>query len=186
MKSEESSGTGRDLVNHLPCFLLLLSSGEKRKKLKNPIILVVTDRIDLDDQISKTFRNCNFPNPIQIRETRGTHRKLYELLSQKVGNTILTTVHLFRKPLDKPLSEAENIIVLTDEAHRTQYGFFALNMRRALPNASFFAFTGTPLDKRDETLTVISALLESGIWMPIRFAMQRMIMRLYRSNMQAD
>ena len=121
----------------------------EEKKLKNPIILVVTDRIDLDDQISGTFRNCNFPNPIQIRETRGTHRKLYELLSHKVGNTILATVHLFRKPLDKPLSDAESIIVLTDEAHRTQYGFFALNMRRALPNASFFAFTGTPLDKRD-------------------------------------
>src|SRR4030066_1578450 len=121
----------------------------EEKKLKNPIILVVTDRIDLDDQISGTFRNCNFPNPIQIRETRGTHRKLYELLSHKVGNTVLTTVFLFRKALDSPLSEAENIIVLTDEAHRTQYGFFALNMRRALPNASFFAFTGTPLDKRD-------------------------------------
>ena len=70
-------------------------------------------------------------------------------MSQNVGQTILTTVHLFRKSLDKPLSEAENIIVLTDEAHRTQYGFFALNLRRALPNASFFAFTGTPLDKRD-------------------------------------
>jgi type I restriction enzyme R subunit len=121
----------------------------EEKRLKNPIILVVTDRIDLDDQISGTFRNCNFPNPIQIRETRGTHRKLYELLSLKVGNTILATVHLFRKPLHKPLSEAENIIVLTDEAHRSQYGFFALNMRLALPNASFFAFTGTPLDKRD-------------------------------------
>ena len=73
----------------------------EEKKLKNPIILVVTDRIDLDDQISKTFRNCSFPNPIQIRETRSTHRKLYELLSHKVGNTILATVHLFRKPLDK-------------------------------------------------------------------------------------
>jgi type I restriction enzyme R subunit len=121
----------------------------EEKRLKNPIILVVTDRIDLDDQISGTFKNCSFPNPIQIRETRGTRRKLYELLSHKVGNTILATVHLFREPLDKPLSEDENIIVLTDEAHRTQYGFFALNMRRALPNASFFAFTGTPLDKRD-------------------------------------
>ncbi|MCX5845806.1 MAG: HsdR family type I site-specific deoxyribonuclease [Deltaproteobacteria bacterium] len=121
----------------------------EEEKLKNPIILVVTDRIDLDDQISKTFRNCRFPNPIQIREKGGTHRKLYELLSQDVGQTILTTVHLFRKPPDKPLSEAENIIVLTDEAHRTQYGFYALNLRRALPNASFFAFTGTPLSKRD-------------------------------------
>jgi type I restriction enzyme R subunit len=121
----------------------------EEKKLRNPIILVVTDRIDLDDQISGTFHNCSFPNPIQIRETKGTHRKLYELLSQDVGQTILTTVHLFRKPLAKPLSVSENIIVLTDEAHRTQYGFFALNLRKALPNACFFAFTGTPLDKRD-------------------------------------
>ena len=93
----------------------------EEKKLKNPIILVVTDRIDLDDQISKTFRNCHFPNPIQIREKRGTYRKLYGLLSHNVGQTILTTVFLFRKPLDGPLSEAENIIVLTDEAHRTAF-----------------------------------------------------------------
>jgi type I restriction enzyme R subunit len=121
----------------------------EEKTLKNPIILIVTDRIDLDDQISKTFRNCNFPNPIQIREKGGTHRRLYELLSRDIGHTLLTTIFLFRKQPDKPLSEAENIIVLTDEAHRTQYGFYALNMRRALPNASFFAFTGTPLDKRD-------------------------------------
>jgi len=121
----------------------------EEEKLKNPIILVVTDRIDLDDQISKTFRNCRFPDPVQIREKGGTHRKLYELLSRDVGRTILTTVHLFRKSLDKPLSKSENIIVLTDEAHRTQYGFYALNMRKALPNASFFAFTGTPLSKKD-------------------------------------
>lgn len=121
----------------------------EEKKLTNPFIIVVTDRIDLDDQISKTFRNCNFPNPIQIKEKGGTHRKLYELLSGSVGQTILTTVFLFRKELKEPISTAENIIVMTDEAHRSQYGFYALNMRNALPNASFFAFTGTPLDKRD-------------------------------------
>jgi type I restriction enzyme R subunit len=116
----------------------------EEKKLKNPIILVVTDRIDLDDQISKTFRNCHFPNPIQIREKRGTHRELYEILGQDIGQTVLATVHLFRKPLDRPLSEAENIIVLTDEAHRTQYGFFALNMRRVLPNASLCLYRDSP------------------------------------------
>ena len=121
----------------------------EEKKLKNPIIIIVTDRIDLDDQISKTFRNCNFPNPIQIREKGGTHRRLYELLGDGAGKTILTTVFLFRKELYEPLSTAKNIIVMTDEAHRSQYGFYALNMRNALPNASFFAFTGTPLDKRD-------------------------------------
>lgn len=121
----------------------------EEKTLKNPTIIIVTDRIDLDKQISKTFRNCNFPNPIQIKEKGGTHKKLYELLSHNVGQTIFTTVFLFRKEMDKPISEADNIIVMTDEAHRTQYGFYALNMRKALPNASFFAFTGTPLDKRD-------------------------------------
>lgn len=121
----------------------------EEKKLKNPFIIIVTDRIDLDDQISKTFRNCNFPNPIQIREQGGTHRKLYEILSGTIGQTILTTVFLFRKEMKEPISAAENIIVMTDEAHRSQYGFYALNMRNALPNASFFAFTGTPLDKRD-------------------------------------
>ncbi|MBA7510085.1 hypothetical protein ES705_02060 [subsurface metagenome] len=61
----------------------------------------------------------------------------------------MTTVQKFRKPLDKPLSETKNIIVMTDEAHRTQYGSYALNLRKALPNACFFAFTGTPLNKRD-------------------------------------
>jgi type I restriction enzyme R subunit len=79
-----------------------------------------------------------------------TSKQLYSLLRGGTpGNTIMTTVQKFRKPHVKPLSEAENIIVLTDEAHRTQYGSFALNLRRALPNACFFAFTGTPLDKRD-------------------------------------
>jgi type I restriction enzyme, R subunit len=121
----------------------------EEEKLKNPFIIIVTDRIDLDDQISKTFRNCNFPNPVQIKEKGGTHRKLYELLSGSVGQTILTTVFLFRKQVKEAISPAKNIIVMTDEAHRSQYGFYALNMRNALPNASFFAFTGTPLDKRD-------------------------------------
>ena len=67
----------------------------EEKKLKNPIILVVTDRIDLDDQISKTFRNCNFPNPIQIREKRGGQKELYKLLGHDVGQTILATPCIF-------------------------------------------------------------------------------------------
>jgi type I restriction enzyme R subunit len=118
----------------------------EEKKLKNPNILIVTDRTKLDKQITDQFRDCNFPNPVQVK----TSRQLYSFLgSGTSGNTIMTTVQKFRKPHVKPLSEAENIIVLTDEAHRTQYGNFALNLRKALPNACFFAFTGTPLDKRD-------------------------------------
>jgi type I restriction enzyme R subunit len=115
-----------------------------QEKLGNPIILVVTDRKKLDYQITDTFENCNFPNPIRAKKSVN----LYRLL-RGAGCTIMTTVQKFRRVLTKPLSEAENIIVMTDEAHRTQYGNFALNMRKALPNACFFAFTGTPLNKKD-------------------------------------
>jgi type I restriction enzyme R subunit len=135
-------GSGKSLI------MLFAATKLKReeKKLKNPNILIVTDRTKLDKQITDQFRDCNFPNPVQVK----TSRQLYSLLgSGAFGNTIMTTVQKFRKPHVKPLSEAENIIVLTDEAHRTQYGNFALNLRKALPNACFFAFTGTPLDKRD-------------------------------------
>jgi type I restriction enzyme R subunit len=118
----------------------------EEKKLKNPNILIVTDRTKLDRQITGQFRDCNFPNPVQAK----TSKQLYSLLRGGTsGNTIMTTVQKFRGSYVKPLSEDENIIVLTDEAHRTQYGSFALNLRKALPNACFFAFTGTPLDKRD-------------------------------------
>lgn len=117
----------------------------EEEKLKNPVILIVTDRIKLDSQIAETFKNCDFPNP----KGAESMSELYSLLGSGIGYTITTTVQKFRQPLKKPLSLAENIIILTDEAHRTQYGHFALNMRKALPKASFFAFTGTPLDKRD-------------------------------------
>ena len=135
-------GSGKSLI------MLFAATKLKREenKLKNPNILIVTDRIKLDNQITSQFRDCSFPNPVQAK----TARELYSLLgSGTSGNTIMTTVQKFRKPHARSLSEAENIIVLTDEAHRTQYGNFALNLRKALPNASFFAFTGTPLDKRD-------------------------------------
>ena len=135
-------GSGKSLI------MLFAATKLKReeKKLKNPNILIVTDRIKLDGQITEQFKDCNFHNPLRIKNMR----QLYSLLQSKTpGNTIMTTVQKFRIPLSKPLSEEENIIVLTDEAHRSQYGNFALNLRKALPNASFFAFTGTPLDKRD-------------------------------------
>lgn len=113
--------------------------------LKNPTFLIVTDRKDLDKQIADTFRDCGFPNPIRAQSSRD----LYQMLSEGTGRTIMTTMQKFRTPLDKPLSKAKNIIILTDEAHRTQYGNLAFNLRKALPNAAFFAFTGTPLDKND-------------------------------------
>jgi len=119
---------------------------------------VVTDRTALDDQITKTFRNCGFPNPIQAKSVQG----LRDLLSGPGGKTILTTVQKFQEAGGGEaggrrvasegygeLSTAGNIFVMTDEAHRTQYGSLASNLRAALPNAVFFGFTGTPIDKKD-------------------------------------
>lgn len=136
-------GSGKSLI----MLFTVVKLRREQEKLKNPIILIVTDRKKLNRQITETFRNCNFPNPIMAEKM--PHLELYDLLSSEIGITVMTTVQKFRKALAKPLSEAENIIILTDEAHRTQYGFYALNLRKAFPSASLFAFTGTPLDKRD-------------------------------------
>jgi len=134
-------GSGKSLTMLFAA--LKLKRAEDR--LKNPFIVIVTDRKDLDGQIEGTFRRCGFPNPERAKDARS----LYAMLSGGVGQTIMTTVQKFRNPLERPLSTSSNIIVLTDEAHRTQYGNYAFNLRKALPNAAFFAFTGTPLNKRD-------------------------------------
>jgi type I restriction enzyme R subunit len=127
---------------------------------ENPTIVLVTDRKDLDQQITKTFAACGFPNPDRAESVRN----LRDLLSHPVGKTILTTVQKFqelqeagdskkRKAREEypELSSATNIFVLADEAHRTQYGGLAANLRKALPNACFFGFTGTPIDKKDRS-----------------------------------
>lgn len=127
---------------------------------ENPTLVIVTDRKDLDEQITKTFLACGFPNPEQAESVRD----LRALLSGPPGKTILTTVQKFQElagPSDGKkrvsrkefpvLNESPNIFVLADEAHRTQYGGLAANMRRALPNAAFFGFTGTPIDKDDRS-----------------------------------
>jgi type I restriction enzyme R subunit len=104
---------------------------------ENPTIVLVTDRKDLDVQISKTFRACGFPNPEQAQSVRD----LRDLLSHGAGKTILTTVQMFQELQESGdgskrksreeyplLSDASNIFVLTDEAHRTQYGGLAANL----------------------------------------------------------
>jgi type I restriction enzyme R subunit len=143
---------------------------------ENPTLVVVTDRKDLDAQINKTFQACGFPHP----EQAGSVRELRALLSGPTGKTVLTTVQKFqeldsavadpqaegepkseadpKKRKDREeypvLNEAKNLFVLADEAHRTQYGGLAGNMRKALPNAAFFGFTGTPIDKNDRSTLV--------------------------------
>jgi len=161
-----TQGSGKSLT------MLWLALKLRRDSVhENPTILLVTDRKDLDIQISKTFRACGFPNPDQAESVR----HLRELLSNPSGKTILTTVQKFqelqeaaeagkRKALEEYplLSEASNIFVLADEAHRTQYGGLAANLRKALPNACFFGFTGTPIDKKDRsTLSTFGGYIDT-------------------------
>ena len=116
------------------------------KKFANPTIVVVTDRTDLDDQITGTFRRCGFPNPVQTKSVK----HLQECLSDPVGQTIMTTIQKFQDVSEEypTLSNDPNVFVLVDEAHRTHYSTLAANMRKAIPFATFIGFTGTPISKK--------------------------------------
>jgi type I restriction enzyme R subunit len=117
----------------------------------NFTFLVLTDREDLDTQIYKTFAGCgvvdNDSDP--CRASSGDH--LNQLLSQH-KSFVFSLIQKFNQRIEpgEEYSQRDDIIVITDEAHRTQYGTLALNMRDALPNASYIGFTGTPLFKDDE------------------------------------
>ncbi len=113
----------------------------------NFTFLVMTDREDLDDQIWRTFIGCGVADEKTPRASSG--KELQEILR---GNHrfVFSLIHKFNQPVAEPYSERDDIIVISDEAHRTQTGRFARNMRLALPNASFIGFTGTPLFKHDE------------------------------------
>ncbi len=124
-----------------------------RKVLGSCTFVIVTDREELDDQISKTFKATGATAREDVRATSGEHLK--ELLR---GNEryIFTLIQKFRNEPGQPypmLSDRSDVIVITDEAHRSQYDIFALNMRNALPNAGFIGFTGTPLIKGEEERT---------------------------------
>ena len=113
----------------------------------NFTFLVMTDREDLDDQIWRTFIGCGVADEKTPRASSG--KELQEILR---GNHrfVFSLIHKFNQPVTEPYSERDDIIVISDEAHRTQAGKFARNMRLALPNASFIGFTGTPLFKHDQ------------------------------------
>ena len=123
--------------------------------MENPTLVVLTDRNDLDDQLFGTFSRCRdlLRQPPVQAESRA---HLRELLSVAAGGVVFTTIHKFF-PEEKgdrhpALSERRNIVVIADEAHRSQYDFidgFARHMRDALPHASFIGFTGTPIELAD-------------------------------------
>lgn len=140
-------------------------------QLENPTLVIVTDRDDLDGQLFETFSRCSellrqAPRQAESREN------LKELLRVNTGGIVFTTMQKFlAEPGEKypELSTRRNIIVIADEAHRTQYGLrvkidkdtgevtsgFAANLRRALPNASFIGFTGTPVENKDHNTPMV-------------------------------
>jgi len=117
----------------------------------NFTFLVLTDRDDLDTQIYKTFAACGVVDNDRDPCRAGSGRHLNELLTLHKAY-IFALIHKFNRQVepDQPYTLRGDIIVITDEAHRTQYGMLALNMRNALPNASYIGFTGTPIFKHDE------------------------------------
>ena len=123
--------------------------------MRNPTIVVLTDRNDLDDQLYTTFSRCHdlLRQPPMQAESRADLR---EKLSVASGGVVFTTIQKFfpeeRGDTHPTLSERQNIVVIADEAHRSQYDFiggFARHMRDALPKASFVGFTGTPIEQED-------------------------------------
>ena len=115
----------------------------------NFTFVLMTDRDDLDTQIYKTFVGCGVVNDQTPRASSG--RELQALLKQN-HRYVFSLIHKFNQPVstDEPYSARDDIIVISDEAHRTQSGKLARNMRLALPNAAFIGFTGTPLFTHDE------------------------------------
>jgi type I restriction enzyme R subunit len=128
--------------------------------MENPTVVVLTDRLDLDDQLFATFSRCSEvlrQNPVQA-QTRADLRRLLQVAS---GGIVFTTIQKFlveEADGHSLLSGRRNIVVIADEAHRSQYDFidgYARHMRDALPNASFLGFTGTPIETSDASTRAV-------------------------------
>ena len=148
-----TQGSGKSLT-----MLWLALKLRRDEAQRQPAVIIVTDRTKLDRQIAGVFTACGFPNPERADSVRGLRR----ILEHPTGKTVMTTIQKFqeiagagggarRRTVHPVLSEAVNIFVMVDEAHRTQYRSLAANMRQALPNACFLGFTGTPIDKEDRS-----------------------------------
>jgi type I restriction enzyme R subunit len=127
--------------------LLMVFAAQKLRlhpQLGNPTVIIVVDRIDLDTQISATFNAADVPNMVGVT----TRKELQDLLGRDMRKVLITTIHKFGEAGGR-LNERSNIIVMVDEAHRTQEGDLGRKMREALPNAFLFGLTGTPINRAD-------------------------------------
>jgi type I restriction enzyme R subunit len=181
-----TQGSGKSL-------LMAFYAGQlvKHPAMANPTLVVLTDRNDLDDQLFSTFSMCKDlirQTPVQAE----SREDLQKVLNRASGGVIFTTLQKFGE-VQEPLTTRRNVVVIADEAHRSQYGFkakvdaktgeisygFAKYMRDALPNASFIGFTGTPIEADDVNTPVvfgnyidvydISRAVEDGATVPIYY-----------------
>lgn len=140
-----TQGSGKSLT-----MLMLAGALVREPRLANPTVVMISDRNDLDDQLFETFaagRALLRQAPVQA----DSREQLKTLLDRAAGGVVFTTIQKFAEA-QGVISERSNVVVMADEAHRSQYGFVeggARWMREALPNASFVGFTGTPLERDD-------------------------------------
>lgn len=185
-------GSGKSLLMVFAANKLRLHQG-----LGNPTVIIVVDRIDLDTQITATFNAADVPNTVAAR----TRNELQDLLARDSRKVVITTIHKFGEA-DGVLNARENIIVLVDEAHRTQEGDLGRKMREALPNAFLFGLTGTPINTRDRnTFFAFGADEDSGGYMsrysfeesirdeatlPLRFETRSVDLRINRAALDDE
>lgn len=129
--------------------MVFLSQKIRRKFAGSPTIVVLTDREELNSQISDTFENCGLLGKTKASKFIATSGE--DLINKLKGNPsfIFTLIQKFNKKVDEPIIPDHDIIIMSDEAHRSQYGVFADNMVELLPTASRIGFTGTPLLSND-------------------------------------
>ena len=141
-----TQGSGKSLT-----MVMLAQAIALNPAIVNPKIILVTDRVDLDDQITGTFKKCG-----KVVDNATTGQRLVELLESKSDAVVTTVINKFETAVKnaKHSFTSPNIFVLVDEGHRTQYGSFNIQMTKTLPNACFIAMTGTPLMKREKNTAV--------------------------------
>jgi type I restriction enzyme R subunit len=139
-----TQGSGKSLTMLYTAYKL-----RKTDVLSDPTIFIVVDRKDLKDQMGDTFFDCEFPNARIVLSVGD----LKNILKNKPAGVFITTVQKFRE-LGEIKDERDNVVVLIDEAHRTEYGDYQMELRVVLPNAKRFAFTGTPIPKTHQEFGV--------------------------------
>jgi type I restriction enzyme R subunit len=185
-----TQGSGKSLT-----MVFLATKLRRLAEAENPTLVIVTDRTDLDDQIAEQFKRSGFANPVQAESGQA----LRALLSGGAGTTVMTTVHKFHSAVptrSSEITDARNVFVMVDEAHRTQYGALAARMRAGLPNACMLAFTGTPIDKKDRSTRevfgdylhryLIDQAVKDGATVPIFYEMRDARLRIDGRDLERD